>query len=103
LANGTEDDVPKIVASVMVSLPSLTLKTGFAYLRMKRNIRRSSKILQKELIENGVPARSAKQLAQGYEGDLSVRNLFKGAVGAARREEHADSSRNIHQTRWMMV
>jgi hypothetical protein len=102
LTNRAEDDVPKIVASVMVSIPRLTLRTGFAYLRMKRDIRRSSKVLMRGLIENGVPKDSARALAMNYEADLSVRNILKGVSGAARREESVDSSQHLNKIHWIV-
>lgn len=70
-----EDDLPTIVAAVTLALPSVTFRTGLAYLRMKRRARRMSRIVERSLVANGVPRESAQRLAESVNQDLSVRAL----------------------------
>lgn len=77
----SQEDIPKIVASVMVMVPSLTLKTGWAYLKTKRRLRSNAKLVRKTLVDSGVPLEHAKMLAMGYEEELSLRNLIHSFSG----------------------
>lgn len=77
-----EDDLPKTMAVIITQIPALTIRTGWVYLRTKRRARAGSKLLMKGLIENGMPLDLAKQLANQYEEDLSVRRIVKGFGGS---------------------
>jgi ABC-type cobalamin transport system permease subunit len=87
------DDLPKTVAVVTVSLSSLAIRSGFAYLRMKRRARRSSKLFERGLVSSGIPPSAAHQLAMRFETDLSIRNMigrFGGSftrLGRSRSED----------------
>jgi len=70
------EDLPKIVASIMVAVPGLGLRTGLVYLRTKRRLRRNARSIMKGMIEGGLPEKMARRLADSYEEDLSVRNLM---------------------------
>ena len=74
-----EQDLPKIVASIGWMIPSLTIKTGWAYLRMKKRAQKSSKSLEKSMVENGMPPAMAKELASKYGDDLSITNMMRMA------------------------
>lgn len=67
-----EDDLPKTVAVIMVSIPSLVIRTGFVYLRTKRKARKGAKRVMKGMIESGLPPELAKKLAGEYEAQLSI-------------------------------
>ena len=71
-----EGDIPKTVAVIMVTIPSLVLRTGFVYLRTKRRARKGAKRAMKGMIEHGVPPELAKRLADQYEEQLSLRNIM---------------------------
>ena len=75
-----EDDLPKTVAVIMVSIPSLVIRTGFVYLRTKRMARKGAKRAMKGMIESGIPPELAKKLAEEYEAQLSLRTIMRRFV-----------------------
>ena len=75
-----EDDLPKTVAVIMVSIPSLVIRTGFVYLRTKRKARKGARKVMKGMIESGIPPELAKKLAGEYEAQLSLRTIMRGFV-----------------------
>ena len=75
-----EDDLPKTVAVIMVSIPSLVIRTGFVYLRTKRKARNGAKRVMKGMIESGIPPELAKKLAGEYEAQLSLRTIMRRFV-----------------------
>jgi len=76
-----EGDLPKIVAAITVALPSMAFKTGFAYLRMRRKAHRMSRIIERDLVANGIPRDAAHKLAESVRDELSIRTLM-GRFGA---------------------
>lgn len=72
-----EGDLPKTVAVIMVSIPSLVIRTGFVYLRTKRMARKGAKRVMKGMIESGIPPELAKKLAGEYEAQLSIRTIMR--------------------------
>ena len=78
-----DGDIPKTVAVIMTTIPSLVLRTGFTYLRMKRKARKNAKKVMKGMIENGLPREYAKKLADAYDSGLRLRNIM-GTFGAGR-------------------
>lgn len=75
-----EGDLPKTVAVIMVSIPSLVIRTGFVYLRTKRKARKSAKRVMKGMIGSGIPPELAKKLAGEYEAQLSIRTIMRKFV-----------------------
>lgn len=75
-----EDDLPKTVAVIMVSIPSLVVRTGFVYLRTKRKARKGARKVMKGMIESGIPPELAKKLAGEYEAQLSLRTIMRRFV-----------------------
>lgn len=73
-----EGDLPKTVAVIMVTVPSLVLRTGFAYLRTRRKARKNAKMVLKGMIESGIPPELAKKLADDYADQLSIRTFMRG-------------------------
>lgn len=69
--------MPKIVATVMWTAPGLVIKTGFAYLRMRRDLRKSAQIFYDGMIDAGMPLDQAARLREKYENDLSTRGFVK--------------------------
>lgn len=74
------DDLPEMVAAITVTVPRLVLSAGFAYLRMKRKARKSSKLFEKGLVDSGISPDMAHQLAMKFETDLSIRRMV-GSFG----------------------
>ncbi|MCZ7385322.1 MAG: hypothetical protein O8C63_11325 [Candidatus Methanoperedens sp.] len=75
-----DNDLPKTVAVIMVSIPSLVFRTGIVYLRTKRRARRGAKRVMKGMIQNGIPPELARKLADEYEAQLSLRTLMRRFV-----------------------
>jgi len=71
-----QDDLPKLVAAITMTIPKIALGTGIAYLRMKRNARKSAKLFEKGLVSSGLPSTMAHDLAVKYESDLSIRKMI---------------------------
>jgi hypothetical protein len=69
------EDLPTILASIMVAFPRIALGSGVAYLRMKRKARRGAKAIYKELIVSGAPEKVARKLSESYETEISIRRL----------------------------
>jgi hypothetical protein len=72
-----EGDLPKTVAVIMVSIPSLVIRTGLVYLRTKRRARKSAGKVMKGMIESGIPPELARKLAQEYEAQVSIRTIMR--------------------------
>ncbi len=81
MTNKHDGDLPKTVAVIMTEIPAIALSTGWAYLKIKRRIRKGSKYLMKGLLESGMPTELAQELANQYETDLSIRKIMKEFVG----------------------
>jgi hypothetical protein len=73
-----QDDLPKLVAAITLTIPKIALGTGIAYLRMKRNARRSAKLFERGLVSSGLTHTMAHELALKYETDLSIRKMITG-------------------------
>ncbi len=71
------EDVPKIMAAVMWTAPGLVFRTGFAYLRMRRDLQKSAREFYKSMIDAGMPVEQARQLREKYEDGLSTHGLMK--------------------------
>ena len=76
-----QDDLPKLVAAITLTLPKIALGTGFAYLKMKRKARKSAKLFEKGLVNSGLSPTMAHGLAVKYETDLSIRKMISGFGG----------------------
>jgi len=76
--NETSRDLPKIMASVMATVPTLVFRTGWAYLRMKKRAQKASKQIEREFVSGGIPPEYAEKLAEQYASDLSVRKMMRG-------------------------
>lgn len=72
-----KEDLPKIVASVAWMIPSLTLRTGWAYLKMKKKTQKTSKRVEMSMVDNGIPPEIARQLANQFAEDVSVHKWIK--------------------------
>jgi len=74
---GNLEELPKIVASVMSTVPTLVLRSGWAYLRMKKRAQRASKQIEREFVSGGIPPEFAEKLAEQFASDLSVRRMIR--------------------------
>lgn len=72
----SSEDIPKIVASVMSAVPTLVIRTGWAYLRMKKRAQKASKEIEREFVANGIPPKFAEKLAEQYASELSIRKMM---------------------------
>jgi hypothetical protein len=72
-----KEDLPKIIASVAWMVPSLTLRTGWAYLKMKKKAQKASKNVERSMVDNGIPPEIARQLADQFAAEVSVHNWIK--------------------------
>ncbi len=72
-----KEDLPKIIASVAWMVPSLTLRTGWAYLKMKKKAQRISKTVERSMVDNGIPPEVARQLADQFAEDVSIHKMIK--------------------------
>ncbi|MCU0852017.1 MAG: hypothetical protein MUC90_01990 [Thermoplasmata archaeon] len=78
-----DEDIPKLVASIMVAVPGLTLKSGFAYLRLRRKAHDSSKAMMNSMISEGIPEEYARKLSETYAADMSIKRFIRGAIGSS--------------------
>jgi hypothetical protein len=75
-----DKDLPKIIASIGWMIPSLTIKTGWAYLRMKKKAQKSSKEIRRVMVNNGVPPEVARELASDFGEELSLTKMMRMAT-----------------------
>jgi len=71
-------DLPKLIATIMWTAPGPTIKGGFAYLRMKRMAKRSSRRFMDGLLKGGMPPEMARDLSEKYTSSLSIRDMIGG-------------------------
>lgn len=76
-----QEDLPKLVAAITITIPKIALGTGFAYLKMKRKARKSAKLFEKGLVNSGLSPTMAHGLAVKYETDLSIRKIISSFGG----------------------
>ena len=72
-----KEDLPKIVASITMLIPSLAFRTGWAYLKMKKQAQRTSKGIEKSMVLNGVPPGMAHELAGEFGEGLSITGMMR--------------------------
>ena len=83
---GEREDIPKIVASVIASMPPMVFRLGMQYLRMKKSVQKAAKAFEAELVANGVDPGTAWRLAMDYEENSRfVEDMMKSATGGFRR------------------
>ena len=76
------EDLPKIVATVIASMPPLVLRLGVKYLRMKKRVQKASKAFEAELVANGIDPGTAWRLAMDYEENSRfVEEFMRSATG----------------------
>lgn len=62
----------------MSRAPGLIIRLGLTFLRFKRKAKKDARILRKSLVKNGMDKDMAKELADAYAMQISIRKLFKG-------------------------
>jgi hypothetical protein len=75
------EDKVKTFAGVMVYAPALVLRVGFAYLRMKRRVRKTAKSFKKGMLSRGMSPDMARKLTLSWEGDMRTRTLLNRVTG----------------------
>lgn len=78
MTEGADDraDLPKMVGTVGAKIPGMVIRLGFSYLRHKKNTQRAYKTFVRTLEQNGVPEHLARELAEEFTSDISVRKLI---------------------------
>lgn len=71
------ENLPKMMAAIIWTAPGLTIRTGFAYLRMRKDLQRSARVFYKGMIDAGMPLEQAQLLREKYEAELSTHGLMK--------------------------
>ena len=67
----------ELFGAILPFLPTLLLKSGWAFLRFKMEAKRGGEIFQKELINQGLDKTIAARITEIY---LEGSNLFKSLV-----------------------
>jgi len=75
--NESQEDLPKMIAAIALMIPGLTLKTGWAYLRMRKRAQKVSKVVEQGMISNGMPPHMARQLAGEFANDVSIHTWIR--------------------------
>lgn len=75
--NEQTQDLPEIVAAVIAMVPPLVLRTGWAYLKMRKRAQKVSKQLERQFIEGGIPSEYAGRLAEQFESDMSLTKMIR--------------------------
>ena len=70
-------DTPKIVAMVILLAPTLVMRVGVAYLRLRRGARRGGARFRSELLRLGMPPERAKALSYAYESELKLTGMIR--------------------------
>ncbi len=65
---------------ILARIPRLVISLSFSYLKLKRRVRKSAKMMRKGLIKGGMSRSQAKQLTMRYEESVSIRKFVKGSV-----------------------
>jgi len=81
-----EDDLPRLVAAITLVLPAVTVRTGVAYLRMRRKAHLMSKVIERRLVVSGLPKNTARKLASGFDEGLSIRSFVRMIGGPLRND-----------------
>lgn len=71
------ENLPRLVASITLTIPRLTLSTGWAYLRMRQRARAVSKDFMRGMVDNGIPVELAQQLRDEYANQVSLRTILR--------------------------
>ncbi len=75
-ADEDRPDLPRIIGAIGAKAPGMMIRLGFSYLRHKKNTQRAYKTFVTTLERNGVPEEFAKELAETYASDISVRKMI---------------------------
>jgi len=63
---------------ILPYLPSLIIRSGGAYLRLKKQAKKGGKVFKKELIKQGIDKKTAEDLAEIYMNSSHfTRNIIK--------------------------
>ncbi len=65
----------------LARVPGLVIRLGFSFLKFKRRVKKNTRKLKRGLVKNGMSRERAKELANKYEEDLSIRKFMKNAMG----------------------
>jgi hypothetical protein len=77
-------DLPKVVGTIGAKAPGMMIRLGFSYLRHKKGTQKAYKTFVRTLEQNGVPEGIAKELAEIYTSDISVRKLINSGGPSVR-------------------
>ena len=92
---GKREDIPKIAASIIATVPSMILKCGFTYLRMKRRVRKNARVMEREMMASGMPEHVAKRISMRYEEDARlIETMVRLVTSKGSRRRSCASSDN---------
>ena len=77
----SRDPDREAVLTVAAYMPSIAIRVGLSYLRMKRRANKAAKRFYRELVRNGVPPGDARKLADEYIAALSLRHWARTIGG----------------------
>jgi hypothetical protein len=79
--SGEDEDLPRVMATVIWSVPPLVLRLGTTYLKMRLDAKRAGQLFYRELIDGGMPKEAAQELRDEYVSTLDIRRLMKEMGG----------------------
>jgi len=76
--NKSPKDFPKYIGAIIPLLPQIILKTGWAFLRFKREAKKGGIIFYRGLIDQKIDKKTATELTDIYlEGSKVFQNILK--------------------------
>lgn len=89
------DDIPKIAASIIVSIPPMIFRCGLTYLRMKRRVRKNARMIEREMMASGMPEDVARRISMRYEEDARfIETALRMVTSRGSRHRSCASSDN---------
>ena len=67
----------KYIAHAMAKAPSVALKIGWRYLKVKKRAQRAEKLFRKRLEASGIDRETAVKLADRYASTASIRHMLQ--------------------------
>lgn len=77
----SRDEDREAVLTVAAFAPTIAIRVGISFLKLKRRAKKAGKRFYKELVRNGVPPQEARKLADEYTSMVSIRYWAKNLGG----------------------
>lgn len=72
-----EENPMKTIGVILPKLPSLMLKFGSTFLKIKRDAKKAGKIFRRELIKQGIDKETAEKFTEIYLETSNIGKFFK--------------------------